>query len=163
MSKSRLGKCQKPVAMRLPIIGATLLEMYSFDVLLPYLAYPNTALALHALGVEQILVQEDQLSVSTNRHFVRYLQLAPKPGQTPNRKLAEHYLYQDISIGALILRPIHGGRYVIDNIYVHEAFRRQGIATSLVEKAFRDFPGLCLDGRFSSSGMGFFGAKHRAK
>jgi GNAT superfamily N-acetyltransferase len=163
MSKLHNTKCNKRLATRLPIIGSSMLEMYSFDVLLPYLAHPNTALSLHALGVENVLTDEDHVTVSTNKYFVRYLQLLPAAGQRPSKKIADLNLYQDISVGALILRPIQGQRYAIDNIYVHEAFRRQGIATRLLEKAYRDHPDLCLDGRFSSSGMGFFGAKHRTK
>jgi GNAT superfamily N-acetyltransferase len=143
----------------LPIIGPIVLDIHSYEVLLPFLAYPNTALARYTLGVEKILLQENNLIVSTSANFVRYLHTQAMPAN-PASKVA---LHPEISVAALILRPITQNRYVVDNIYVHKAFRRQGIATQLIQKAHQDYPNLCLDGRFSSEGIGFFGARHRTK
>ncbi len=159
MSRATCTKQKQRLASCLPIIGPVLLDMHSYDVVLPFLAYPNTALARYALGVEKILLQENNLIVSTNDHFVRYLHTQAMPANPASKVV----LPPEISVAALILRPIRLNRYVVDNIYVHAAFRRQGIATQLLERAHQDYPNLCLDGRFSSEGIGFFGARHRTK
>jgi GNAT superfamily N-acetyltransferase len=68
---------------------------------------------------------------------------------------------KEFSVGVLVLKLNHENRHVIDNIYIDDAYRRQGIASWLIERAFSDFPDLCLDGRFTTEGISFFGAKHR--
>lgn len=125
-------------------------------------ALPNTALARALFGDERILFQDDNFIVCTGSYYIRYLQLPSKTRGKSERKIYQLSSHPEMTLGALALNVNSLNQPVIASIYVDDTFRRQGIATKLVERAFMDFPTLCLDGRFSIFGAAFFGARNRA-
>ena len=164
LSKAKISSIKKRLACRLPIIGRALEKLYNPDSsVLHCLAMPNTALARAVSGDEKIVFQDDRYIVSTNNYFIRYLCVSSDDLRPAGKKISQFQGNKDFSVGVLVIKLIHGNRHVIDNIYIDVAYRRQGVASSLLERAFEDFPDLCLDGRFTTEGILFFGAKHRKK
>lgn len=164
MSKEKISSIKKRLACRLPIVGQVVERLYNPDSsILHCLAMPNTALARVVLGDEKIVRQDEHIIVSTNNYFIRYLRVFSDDLCSTGKKISQFHGNKDFSAGVLAIKLNHGNRHVIDNIYIDVAYRRQGIASSLLERAFADFPDLCLDGRFTTEGILFFGAKKRRK
>lgn len=124
---------------------------------------PNTVLSRTVFSDEKVVFQDDRTIISTNDYFTRYIRIASDELRPTGKKTSQFQGNKDFAVGVLVLKLNHENRHVIDNIYIDDAYRRQGIASRLIERAFSDFPDLCLDGRFTTEGILFFGAKHRKK
>jgi len=164
MSKSNASKKPRKLAHCLPIIGAVREGVYnpgSIEVL--SLAKPDTILARTKYGMERILYQDAQLIVCTGQYFIRYLQTSLPENEEGSSRSSATSWHDDICLASLILRIKSPTCHTLDNIYVDSAYRCRGIATSLIERAYRDFPDLCLDGRFSAAGIHFFGVSQKKR
>ena len=154
----------KRLACRLPITGKIFIGNYNSGfIAVTMVARPNSVIARAFFGDEKILRQDDDILVSTNGLFIRYLRLTPITRNqhcADNSQLAWH---PEMYPGCLLLKIMPNEKHFIDNIYVDPAFRHQGIATNLIEVAHHDFPHICLDGRFSEVGLDFFGATSRKR
>jgi hypothetical protein len=162
---AKIRKCQimRRLSYRLPIVGPIVDGLYNPDVTVPLLALPNTALARSVLGNECVLKQEDDLVVCTNNDSIRYLRVASSDIRPSGQLVSQRAWHNEISLGFLLLKLDQRERPFVDNIYVDEAYRHQGIASRLLEAAILNFPDLCLDGRFTKDGLIFFGAEHRKR
>ncbi|MBC3928988.1 GNAT family N-acetyltransferase [Undibacterium sp. CY21W] len=164
LSKEKISSIKKRLACRIPIVSQVVERLYNPDSsVLHCLAMPNTALANTVLGSEKVVFQDAHTVISTNNYFIRYLCIATDDLHPTGKKISQFQGNKEFAVGVLVLKLNHQNRHVIDNIYIDVAYRRQGIASRLLERAFSDFPDLCLDGRFTTEGISFFGAKHRKK
>ncbi|MEJ6002766.1 GNAT family N-acetyltransferase [Paucibacter soli] len=76
------------------------------------------------------------------------------------------YLMRDRRVGGRIIGAINftcienaGGRekMILSNIAVDPSFRRQGVASRLLDEVVTDHPRACLDSSMTSDGAAFFG------
>ncbi|MFZ6675626.1 GNAT family N-acetyltransferase [Undibacterium sp. Xuan67W] len=164
MSKSSNCSSKKRLASKLPIVGNVVEQLYNpHSTILHALALPNTPLARAAIGDERIIKEEPNLVICISNYFIRYL-IPQSDAISPNEHDESQFKgNDDFAVSVLALRVTQQNMHVIDNVYVDEAYRRQGLATRLIQRAYEDFPDLFLDGRFTSTGLLFFGAKHRKK
>lgn len=163
MSKHKKFQFNRRLSCRLPIVGLIVGGLYNSDITVPCLALPNTALAKSVLGDERVLKQNNNLIVCTNNDSIRYLRVASVDVKESGELISQRAWHKELSLGFLILKLDQKERPFVENIYVDEAYRRQGIASYLLEAAIVNFPDLCLDGRFTFDGLTFFGANHRRK
>jgi len=164
LSKVKISRINKRLACRLPIICQVVERLYNPDSsILHCLAMPNTVLSRTVFSDEKVVFQDDRTIISTNDYFTRYIRIASDELRPTGKKISQFQGNKEFSVGVLVVKLNHENRHVIDNIYIDDAYRRQGIASWLIERAFSDFPDLCLDGRFTTEGISFFGAKHRKK
>ncbi len=155
---------KKRLASRLPIVGDVTERLYNPNSCDLYnLSLPNTALALAAIGKEQILLQEPDMIICSSNSYIRYLVLTPQNDGKQRLKRSQFHQNKEFSVASLAIKRNNNYEHIVDHIYVDEAYRRQGVGSWLIERAYKDFPDLCLDGRFTNMGILFFGAKHRKK
>jgi GNAT superfamily N-acetyltransferase len=124
---------------------------------------PNTVLSRTVFSDEKVVFQDDRTIISTNDYFTRYIRIASDELRPTGKKFRNFKGIKNFLSAFWYSNSIMKTTHVIDNIYIDDAYRRQGIASWLIERAFSDFPDLCLDGRFTTEGISFFGAKHRKK
>lgn len=164
MSKPNISKKTRKLTYCLPIIGPVSEGVFNAGSLDVFgLAKPNTVLANSRFGHERILYQDEHLIVCTNQYFIRYLQTTLPEENLKEKEMSAIAWHSEMCVGGLVIRTESPTCHIVDNIYVDTAFRCHGIATSLIERAYRDFPDLCLDGRFSSAGIVFFGARQKKR
>ncbi len=162
MSKPKYQKSKRPLPSRLPIIGPVIVAPYNpINSTIAMVALPNTFLARPLFSDERIVYQDDSFIVCTSRYFIRYLQLPSNLQEKGGKKLSQLSWHPEMTVGMLALKVTSTNQHVVADIYVDEAFRRQGIGTKLIERAHMDFPDLCLDGCFFNFGVAFFNARNR--
>jgi len=164
-AKSRKSrKIKKRLASCLPIDGVVTDCLYNPDSKILFsLALPNTPLSKTLRGEENIRISTQSLIISSNHSSVRYMRLREGARGKAGSTAEQPQWAEGVGIAVLVVRTEVSGRHVLDDIYVEESYRRQGMASELLELAYRDFPDLCLDGHFSHLGRLFFGALHRTR
>ena len=148
--------------MHLPIVGKRLHSFVNTDParLYPLLAAPGSSAAQPWYGEECLLAWEDEILVAQSGGFRRYVFGLTCVFRTPDGGLRlldpERAAF---GLAGLDVRLAgKGHRYpLVERIYVMPERRRQGIATTLVLRARRDFPDLALDGKLTAEGAALFG------
>lgn len=165
MSKSNNKHDPNPrTACSLPIIGKIFIGNYNYGALaIAMVARPNSIIVRSFFGDEKILRHDEDILVSTNGYFIRYLRLTSIRQNTNPAEHSQLAWHPEMCRGCLALKIMSNDKHFVDNIYVDPAFRHQGVATNLIEVARHEFPHICLDGRFSEDGFSFFGAARRKR
>jgi GNAT superfamily N-acetyltransferase len=127
--------------------------------LYPMLAPPNSALSAPWYELEQLVGEDGEIVILDSHAFCRYvwgLSCLRQPDHT-----ISHFL-PAMGMAALDVHKFGRKRPpIVERVFVMPEFRRQGIATALVEHALHDFPKLSLDGQLSEEGAAFFGYRLR--
>lgn len=129
MTNGNKRQLSRRLSYTLPIVGPIVNGLYNPNVTIPLLALPNTVLARSVLGNERILKQENDLIICTNNDSVRYLILASCDTKETGDLVSQRSWHKELSLGFLMLKLDQKKRPIIDNIYVDEAYRRQGIGS----------------------------------
>jgi GNAT superfamily N-acetyltransferase len=142
---------------RLPCIGKVMhSELHAFpERLYPLISPPNTSLSRGWYLDEAVVRHEAPILIVEGAVFRRYvwgLQCLSRPDGTVT------HVQPTLGLAGLdVFKPKHKQAPLVSRIFVMPEFRRQGIATRLLERAMRDFPKLALDGQLTREGAAFFG------